>query len=84
VISLGQQATANQDVAAENNIDAGGGPTDLYGTRLSTVVLVGRDGEVVFIERDIWTLDRDGKTPIRADPSTQRRFKFKLDVTLKA
>lgn len=49
-----------------------------YGTRLSTVLLVRKDGEALFIERDIWELV-DGK-PERPDPPTERRFQFKLDV----
>lgn len=28
-----------------------------YGTRLSTVVLIRRDGNATFIERDIWALE---------------------------
>ncbi|KAF8886225.1 NRDE protein-domain-containing protein [Gymnopilus junonius] len=49
-----------------------------YGTRLSTVLLVKRNGDVLFIERDIWKLV-DG-APARADPSSERRFEFKLDI----
>lgn len=49
-----------------------------YSTRLSTVLLVRKDGEVLFIERDIWGLV-NGK-PERPDPPTERRFQFKLDV----
>ncbi|CAA7262816.1 unnamed protein product [Cyclocybe aegerita] len=54
-----------------------------YGTRLSTVLLVRKDGEAVFIERDIWQLekDEDGKErPVRSDPPTERRFRFKLQL----
>jgi len=56
-------------------------PNNLYGTRLSTVVLIRRDGEVVFLERDMWTLDNHSKLPIRADPSAQRLYRFKLEVS---
>lgn len=50
----------------------------IYGTRLSTVVLVKRSGEVVFTERDRWKVDADGR-PILADPSSQRVFRFKIE-----
>jgi len=60
----------------------------LYGTRLSTVILVRRSGEVVFVERDIWTLDDDagerdddddgggGGGARLADAKSERTFKF--------
>jgi uncharacterized protein with NRDE domain len=50
-----------------------------YGTRLSTVLLVRKNGDVLFIERDIWELAADG-TPVKADPPTERVFRFKLDI----
>lgn len=31
-------------------------PHHFYGTRLSTVLLVAKDGRVRFVERDVWTL----------------------------
>jgi len=49
----------------------------LYGTRLSTVLLVRNNGDVLFIERDIWKLG-DGGIPIKSD-DTERRFDFKLN-----
>jgi len=49
---------------------------NLYGTRLSTVLLIKKSGEALFIERDIWRLV-DGK-PVRADPRTQREFRFRV------
>jgi len=49
-----------------------------YGTRLSTVLLVRNNGQVLFIERDIWKLG-DGGVPVKPDPPTQRKFIFKLD-----
>ncbi|TFK34760.1 NRDE protein-domain-containing protein [Crucibulum laeve] len=49
-----------------------------YGTRLSTVILVRRDGEVLFIERDIWKL-LDGEA-VKTNPPTERRFRFKLNI----
>jgi len=54
-------------------------PTVCYGTRLSTVLLVRNNGEVLFIERDIWKLG-DGGVPIKSDPPTERRFDFKLNI----
>jgi uncharacterized protein with NRDE domain len=51
---------------------------DVYGTRLSTAVLVKHSGEVVFTERDRWKLDVQGQ-PILADPSSQRVFRFKIE-----
>ncbi|KAJ8581649.1 DUF833-domain-containing protein [Rhizopogon salebrosus TDB-379] len=52
------------------------GSQDFYGTRLSTVILVKKNGEVLFIERDRWKLV-DGK-PVLSDISSQREFRFKL------
>ena len=34
-------------------------PDRAYGTRLASVVLVQRDGSVLFVERDMWELGRD-------------------------
>lgn len=45
---------------------------------MSTVLLVKRNGDVLFIERDIWKLVNGA--PVRADPSSERRFEFKLDI----
>lgn len=50
---------------------------DYYGTRLSTVILIGRDGRALFIERDIWMLDNENNV-IKADPGKQRVFRFVL------
>lgn len=52
------------------------GSQDFYGTRLSTVILVKHNGEVLFIERDIWKLV-DGE-PVLSDSSSQREFHFML------
>jgi len=49
-----------------------------YGTRLSTVLLVKKNGDVLFIERDIWELVEG--IPVKPDPPTERRFRFKLDI----
>ncbi|KAK0221484.1 NRDE protein-domain-containing protein [Armillaria fumosa] len=51
----------------------------MYGTRLSTVLLVRKNGEVLFVERDIWKLDHDGSVT-RAPPSSQRLYRFQLNL----
>ena len=50
-----------------------------YGTRLSTVLLVRNNGQVLFIERDIWKLGDEG-VPVKSDPPTERKFIFNLDI----
>jgi len=50
----------------------------VYGTRLSTVVLVKQSGEVVFTERDRWMLTEQGQ-PVLTDPSSQRVFRFEVE-----
>lgn len=52
---------------------------DLYATRLSTVLLIRRSGEALFVERDIWKLGSDGKAEL-ADPSSQREFRVQVPV----
>ncbi|KAJ4481898.1 NRDE protein-domain-containing protein [Lentinula aciculospora] len=52
--------------------------TKFYGTRLSTVVLIRRNGQVTFIERDIWK-EVKGKVE-RMPASLERKFHFKLDI----
>ena len=47
-----------------------------YGTRLSSVLLVKKSGEALFIERDIWRLVDE--KPVKADPRTQREFRFRV------
>jgi len=57
-------------------------PPDIYGTRLSTVILVRRDGKVLFMERDVWKTDEGGKTVLAgADPSSERQFRFQLPIS---
>ncbi|EKM52111.1 uncharacterized protein PHACADRAFT_128288 [Phanerochaete carnosa HHB-10118-sp] len=51
----------------------------LYGTRLSTIILVRRDGSVSFYERDIWVLDERGQ-PTKGDEKNERVFKFRADI----
>jgi uncharacterized protein with NRDE domain len=57
---------------------ASDGDPDLYGTRLSTVLLIRRAGQVLFIERDVYRLDDDREPTIR-DPPADRVFRFTLD-----
>jgi len=52
-------------------------PPLFYGTRLSTVLFIRRDGQVLFIERDLWRTD--GGKLTKGDPSMQRVFRFRLD-----
>ncbi|GJE91591.1 NRDE family protein [Phanerochaete sordida] len=54
-----------------------GGEHALYGTRLSTVLLVRRDGAAAFFERDIWVLDAAGQAT-RGDAAAQRVFRFRV------
>lgn len=50
-----------------------------YATRLSTVLLVRRTGEVLFIERDMWLLGTDGNPELASwDNCHERRFRFQL------
>ncbi|KZV66835.1 DUF833-domain-containing protein [Peniophora sp. CONT] len=46
-----------------------------YGTRVSTVVLVRRDGRARFIERDRWTLQPDGSA---RDGGATRGFRYSI------
>jgi len=41
------------------------------------VILIRRDGQVLFIERDIWGLDRDGKVA-KPNPPSERVHRFQL------
>ncbi|KAL5524773.1 hypothetical protein ACEPAF_9919 [Sanghuangporus sanghuang] len=51
---------------------------NIYGTRVSTVLLVRRDGQALFIERDFWKLDSEGNV-VRGDPRQARVFRFQID-----
>jgi len=50
--------------------------SDVYGTRLSTVLLIRRDGQVLFIEKDMWKLLDD--KAVLADPPNERVYRFRL------
>jgi len=56
-------------------ITTDGGPSEIYGTRLSTVILIRRDGQALFMERDVWRMDVDGKLA-RTDPPSERVYHF--------
>jgi len=51
--------------------------SNMYGTRLSTVLLVKKSGEALFIERDIWQMVDE--KPAKADPRSQRIFHFRVN-----
>ncbi|CAE6502369.1 unnamed protein product [Rhizoctonia solani] len=54
---------------------------DYYGTRLTSVVLVRRDGSVTFVERDVWVQKNGaGEPEKRSDISSQRRFDFQIQA----
>ncbi|KAI0667700.1 DUF833-domain-containing protein [Trametes maxima] len=53
-------------------------PYNYYGTRLSTVILIRRDGTALFIERDVWTLDDEGRIA-KGDPGRDRVFRFQIE-----
>ncbi|KAG1768534.1 NRDE protein-domain-containing protein [Suillus occidentalis] len=55
------------------------GSEGFYGTRLATVILVKRTGQVRFIERDRWKLDN--AKPVLS-PSPQREFRFFINDDL--
>jgi len=70
---------ADTDVPPANSIDVAVSPW--YGTRLSTVILIRRSGEVLFIERDIFTLSESGM-PFNASKSfTGERSDAKQEPT---
>ncbi|KAK7462276.1 hypothetical protein VKT23_007877 [Stygiomarasmius scandens] len=48
-----------------------------YGTRLSNVLLVRRNGDVMFVERDIWKMENSEVVKMNKD--SERVFRFKLD-----
>lgn len=64
----------NLTTPGDASADSAAAQTSWYGTRVSTVVLVGRDGRVLFVERDIWKL-QDG-VPIEGDPREDRVHRF--------
>jgi uncharacterized protein with NRDE domain len=73
---------ANHDGEGPSVIKGDEAPSrpDYFATRLSTVLLVRRTGEVLFIERDVWLSGTDAKPElverIPGDTSHERRFRF--------
>jgi len=63
--------------------DAPADGPEFYGTRLATVLLIRRDGRVLFVERDIWQLDSNGEVT-RGDPRRERVFRFPVATDNKA
>ncbi|KAF8488578.1 NRDE protein-domain-containing protein [Gautieria morchelliformis] len=53
-------------------------PLNYYATRLSTVLLIRKTGEVLFIERDVWLSGTDAKPEMYKDESHERKFRFHL------
>ena len=51
---------------------------EFYGTRLAQVILVRRDGRVMYVERDVWMLDIGTGAPKRAGKADMRSFVFRL------
>lgn len=52
---------------------------EYYGTRLSTVILVRRDGQVLFAERDVWKLSPEGDVA-EAKSEDDCMFRFQIDL----
>ena len=58
-----------------------GKPAEKYATRLSTVILIRRDGSALFIERDIWELDEAGElTTADFDDPSERAFRLQVPI----
>jgi uncharacterized protein with NRDE domain len=60
-------------------VTLGAGLSGWYGTRLSTLILIRKDGNVLFRERDIWTLSATGD-PIHGDGNNDRLLEFSLTL----
>lgn len=69
--------------------EAGGGASEesekaWYGTRTSTILLVRKDGEVTFVERDVHTLTLDGSQARLLSGEERRSGQRRYDFTLGA
>ncbi|KAI0770070.1 NRDE protein-domain-containing protein [Fomes fomentarius] len=69
-IPPGEFPAANREHAPPSNV--------FYGTRLSTVILIRRDGNVTFIERDIWSVDEATGGVVKSDLGHDRVFRFQI------
>jgi uncharacterized protein with NRDE domain len=67
---LPAQPPRNVDAGPSSGAPESTGEGRAYGTRLSTVVLVGKDGSVVFIERD--------RAGTNEGEARERKFEFRL------
>jgi uncharacterized protein with NRDE domain len=54
---------------------------ELYGTRLSTVILIRPTGEVTFVERDIWKIVGETGEVVKGTRDDDRKFHFKLETS---
>ena len=54
--------------------------SDYYGTRLSTVILVKRTGEALFVERDAWVTKGPDNHLEKGDPQNERRIRFHVQL----
>lgn len=69
-IPPGEFPAANREHAPPSNV--------FYGTRLSTVILIRRDGNVTFIERDIWCVEEATSGVVKSDSGHDRVFRFQI------
>ncbi|PVF97677.1 hypothetical protein CPB86DRAFT_785632 [Serendipita vermifera] len=58
-------------------LNIGAGLQGWYGTRTASIILVRKDGFVLYRERDVWILDSEGK-PQLGDPKNDRQLNFWL------
>ncbi|CAE6403506.1 hypothetical protein ACGC1H_005345 [Rhizoctonia solani] len=73
-VKVPASADASPALASENR-------KDYYGTRLTTVILVRRDGRATFVEKDVWVQKNGVGEPQKcSDTSLQRRFDFQVEV----
>ncbi|CEL60425.1 Ser/Thr-rich protein T10 in DGCR region OS=Mus musculus GN=T10 PE=2 SV=1 [Rhizoctonia solani AG-1 IB] len=69
---------ASTDAAPALNVE---NRKDYYGTRLTSIILVHRNGRVTFVERDVWVQkDGAGEPEKCSDTESQRRFDFQLET----
>ncbi|THU92449.1 hypothetical protein K435DRAFT_672087 [Dendrothele bispora CBS 962.96] len=76
-IDLKPRTEADATAATTPSPNSSSGGSRYYGTRLSTVLLIRRNGEVMFVERDIWKMVDD--KVVRMGKDSERVFRFKLN-----